>query len=418
MCLTDMALRKLVKRLMCSVGEQLLSGTLPSHSGTPNYKLLKACARVCRTWSGHAQSLLFRSVKLGNIHAFHAALLSSETRGRALGNCVQTLNMSIVRYNSYSSCLSTVAKILQACPQVYKLVLGLYGVDLEEEILEKLRVSGQGLKALSLAYYGTQSPILYQLLGIWPNIQVFKIASSMFPSLPWDITTPPPPLQNNADDNGEWAQRYGAEICLYDLVLSFTPTPEALTWLLASSADSLRILEVRESISPTELNVLARHAPRLRSLCLGFYNDNSVTLLRMCTAIEELIIYGLDLPPRCSLAPNLPPTIEYLSLRIQNDSHRTTLQPVIDTVDALPNLKVLTCNRHVRRHHYDEYAMLESRCRIKGVEVVLSDALGRTTEWDCSSRAEYEKWRFGEEGRRTIEWKRRARDENFWRQLE
>jgi len=156
----------------------------------------------------------------------------------------------------------------------------------------------------------------------------------------------------------------------------------------------------------------------LRSLRLGSYNNNSVALLRMCTSIEELMLYELQLPTRCPFVPNLPPSIEHLSLRIQNDSHCMTLQPVIDAVDALPNLKVLTCNKHVRGHHYDEYAILESRCRIKGIEVILSDALDRTTEWDCSSRAEHEKWGFGEEGRRTIEWKRRARDENFWRQLE
>ncbi|OAX33865.1 hypothetical protein K503DRAFT_869277 [Rhizopogon vinicolor AM-OR11-026] len=385
--------------------------------GTPDYKLLKACAQVCRTWSGPAQSLLFRSAKLGKIHAFHAfhaALLSSEARGRALGNCVQTLDISIMQYNSDSSRLSTVAKILQACPRVYGLVLSFYGVDLEDEILEKLRVAGQGLKTLSLAYYGTKSPILHHLLSIWPNIQVFKIASLKVPLLPWDIATSPP-LQSNADDAGELAQRHGAEVRLYNLVLSFMPTPEALAWLLASSADSLRILEVRESLPLTELNILARHAPRLRSLRLWFYNYNSVALLRMCTALEELVIYALDLPPRCPLAPNLPSTIEHLSLRIKNDSHRTTLQPVIDAVDALPNLKVLTCGRNVRRQHYDEYMMLESRCRIKGVEVVLSDALAEI-QWDCSSVTEHAKRGFGADDR-TIEWKRRARDEKFWRQL-
>ncbi|OJA09688.1 hypothetical protein AZE42_07773, partial [Rhizopogon vesiculosus] len=201
--------------------------------GTPDYKLLKACAQVCRTWSGPAQSLLFRYAKLGKIHAFHAfhaALLSSEARGRALDNCVQTLDISIMQYNSDSSRLSTVAKILQACPRVYRLVLSFYGIDLEEETLEKLRVSGQGLKALSLAYYGTKSPILHHLLSIWPNIQVFKIGSSKVPLLPWDIATSPP-LQNNADDAGELelVQRNGAEARLYNLVLSFMPTPEALT---------------------------------------------------------------------------------------------------------------------------------------------------------------------------------------------
>lgn len=368
----------------------ILENVYHTPKGKPNYKLLKACARVCRLWSGPAQSLLFRSVtKRGhhNIHAFHAALLSSAARGKALGNCVRTLDITISSFsrtsgNSHNSSL-TVAKLLQVCPHVHDLSLVFYGVDLEEESLEMLRVAGQELKTLSLVDYGSQRPILYQLLSIWPNIQSLKIGSTMSTSLPWgnDASSPP---QSNADNAREVAQRNGAKICLHDLVLSFLLPPAVLAWLLASSTDSLRTIELRESPGLMEkrilTDILVPHAPRLRSLRLWFYNDDSAALLRICTSLEELVLYGLELPPRCPLVPNLPPTIKHLTFRVGGYNYRiTTLQPIIDAVDALPNLKVLTCNRNMRRQQYDNFAILEGKCRMKGVVVVLSD--GPTENW-------------------------------------
>jgi hypothetical protein len=348
-------------------------------SGKPDYKHLRACALVCRAWSGPAQSLLFCSVtKLRdhNIHTFHAALLSSAAQGRPLGNCVRTLDMLTSGVNGKSYDISIVVELLQACPQLYELALGFYGIGLEGEILERLRVAGQGLKALSLVYYGTESPILYHLLSIWPNIQFLKIdLASHGTSLPWDITAAPM-LQSNANDAGEFARQNGAGVCLYSLTSVMAPAPEVLTWLLASSVNSLRVLDLQRVPPLTELHIFARHAPRLRSLRVRSYNEDTVALLHMCTALEELVLYGLELPPRCPLAPNLPPAnaIQHLSFTIQAYSRRVTLQPIIDAVDALPNLKVLTCNKSVRRLQYKEYEILEGRCRIKGVEVVESVA--------------------------------------------
>jgi len=61
----------------------------------------------------------------------------------------------------------------------------------------------------------------------------------------------------------------------------------------------------------------------------------------MCTLLEELVLYGLRLSPRCptctqSLNHHYPHFFQK-----RRDSYRVTLQPVIDAVDALPNLKVL-----------------------------------------------------------------------------
>ncbi|KAJ8589392.1 hypothetical protein M405DRAFT_211962 [Rhizopogon salebrosus TDB-379] len=351
--------------------------------GKPNYRYLKACALVCRAWSGPAQTLLFRSVtqlRNQNILTFQAALLSSAAQGRPLGNCVRTLDILTEAYGDKYFGLQIVAELLQACPQLCELALGIFGMRLEEETLEKLRGTGQRLKAFNLVYFGGELPILYNLLGIWPTIQFLKIGCwTGSTPLPWDIAASPM-LQGNANDTGEPAWRNGAEICLHDLALVMTPAPEVLTWLLASSADSLRILDLREAPRLTGRNILARHAPQLRSLRIASYNNDTVALLRMCTALKELVLYELELPPRCPLAPNLPPTIEHLCFTIHHPtnpitrqplipSHRTALQPLIDAVDVLPNLKVLTCGKGMRRLPCE---VLERRCKMKGVEMVRS----------------------------------------------
>lgn len=346
--------------------------------GKPNHRLLKACATVCKSWSGPAQSLLFRSVTRldkHNIRAFHAAVLSSA----ALGNCVRTLGItmdSIIWPTSMEISSSTVAKLLQACPRVYDLSLAFHGVDLEEESLEMLRVAGQGLKALSLACYGSQGPILYQLLSIWPNIQFLNIRSAMSNSLPWG-DGPTSVLQSNADNAGEVTRRDGATIRLHDLVLSSMLPPAAVAWLLASSADSLRTLELGEQRNLGEKEILRYIlpcTPRLRSLRLWCYDYETAALLRMCTSLEELVFCNLQFPLHCPLVLNLPPTIKHLSVRVSGDRQLVKLQRVVEAVDKLPNLKVLTCNRDAQREHRSDFETLKWTCSMKGAEVVVSDA--------------------------------------------
>jgi len=357
--------------------------------GTPNYKYLKACALVCRAWSGPAQSLLFRSVlwlHSRNIHAFHTALLSSAARGRALGGCVQTLDMTISPVSQSSlaihhklnipvcntqGCSPLVAVVLlQACPHIHELVLSLYGVNLDQEALEKLKVAGQRLESLSLACHGSQPLTPFNLLRIWPNIRFLKIRSYL--SLPW-YRTGTSPTPQSVSDTRELADKSVAQISLYHLALTTTIEPDALAWLLASSVDSLCILDLQVPLHLRERNMFARHVHSLRSLHLSEYGENIISLLRLCTSLEELVFRGFRLPPRCPLASNLPPTIQRLTFTIWTYKCRVTLQPIIDAVDTLPNLKVLRCNQNMRDQHHEEYATLEWRCKRKGAEFILSD---------------------------------------------
>ncbi|KAG2152613.1 uncharacterized protein EDB93DRAFT_254992 [Suillus bovinus] len=340
---------------------------------TPNYSLLKAAALVCKTWSGPAQTLLFRcatKLEQHNIPIFRAALLSSASRGKALGECIRILEISVGKTSNGGRGCSPddFVILLQACPQLYELALSITGVhEFEEEILKKLGDVGRKLKALTLVQCGLQSPILFQLLKIWNNIQFLKIEKEIA-AWPWRTDTTPV-LRKNIDPD-ELAQRPGAEVHLYELALSRFPTSDVLTWLLESSVDSLRILELRDIPGPTHRTILSLHAPRLRSLRLTNYNCNSAAFLRMCTALEELVIYHV--PTHFPLVPDLPPTIEHLSFRNPNHMYRNTLQPIIEAVDALPSLKVLTCDKNIEQLVGD-YEILKAKCRMKGAEVIVSD---------------------------------------------
>ncbi|KAG0698378.1 hypothetical protein DFH29DRAFT_878052 [Suillus ampliporus] len=331
----------------------------------PNYALLKAVALVCRAWSGPAQTLLFRSAYFRHSSSkkslkFHAALLSSATRGKVLADHVRTLDLSIGRITHeevYSP--DDFAMLLKACPQLYNLVLMICGIEkLEEETLKKLGDAGRQLKALDLL---GSSPIFSQLLKIWPNIQFLKIRYEA--NALWPRTNGAQVLRRDTDAGDlEWAQQPGAEVCLYDLALPTCPTPDFLTWLLASSADSLRILELRGIAGTTQRDILALHAPRLRSLRLFHYDIHSAALLHMCTALEELVVNLMPTP--VPPASDLPPTIEHLSFSY----HRNSLQPVIEAVDALPKLRVLTCDSNAKQEVVD-YKILKAKCRVKGVEI-------------------------------------------------
>jgi hypothetical protein len=358
-------------------------------SGTKNYNFLIACTLVCRTWSGHAQTLLFRStprLTRRSLSKFYAAILSSAVRGTPfrLGDCVRTLDISIGRARIAGFSPGDLANLLQACPRVYELVLCIYGqFELEGDTLEKLRVAGQRLKALNVVYCHGGTSIPLRLLNIWPNIQFLDLGDlvSMSPFLVNEVSV----LQGNTnvDDAEELVQRptSGAEVRLYDLVLPMHPRSDILTWLLASSTDSLRILCLRSRLQPLHLPILALHAPRLRSLRLSHYNENCAALLQKCVALEELVIWRMSLLP---LAPDLPRTIEHLSFR--HDEYNNTVPLVVEAVDVLPNLRILTCDRDLRRIHAD-YAKLSAKCKIKGAEFVVSKIpwVGVESDHDASA---------------------------------
>ncbi|KAJ8581940.1 hypothetical protein M405DRAFT_592792 [Rhizopogon salebrosus TDB-379] len=336
----------------------------------PNYKLLKACTLVCRIWSGPARILLFRSstnLTRRTISKFRTALLSSTAWGLKtfkLGDCVRTLDVSIGRTIHEGCCLDDFVKLFQACPRVYELVLGFSGiVELEEETLKKLKIAGQRLKALHLALCEPLSPIPFQLLHIWPNIQFLKMGH-IISVLPRAKSVH---RRNAADDVEEFVQRYasGAKVCLYDLMLYVKfPTAHVLTWLLASSAYSLRILDLRGILRPLYPLAFARSAPRLRSLRLSEFCRFTSNV--HCTRRAGYLSYA------CNPTSTRSST-HHRTLCVQERPQSWQHAPAhsLNAVDALPQLRILTCDKKSERIAV-HYEILIAKCRMKGVEVVVS----------------------------------------------
>ncbi|KAH7924945.1 hypothetical protein BV22DRAFT_469577 [Leucogyrophana mollusca] len=344
--------------------------------GSPNYSLLSTCALVCSTWSGPAQSLLFRNVKklrASNTPIFNVAIDPSTPRGRMLGSCVRTLDIHVGRSVNDSCSPQDFVRLLRGCPRLYELVLSTYGIhEFSEEALIELREGGGSLKALSLMYCGVQSPVIFQLLGVWPQIQFLKIGT--------EIVASPPRSFHLAGSSISVAS--GAPVQLYDLVLLRTPSPEVLAWLLASSTESLRIVELREMPGGAARNILANHTTRLRSLRLLHYSMDSAALLRECTELEEFMVYHV--PTVVPLAPDLPQSIKHFGFRNPIYNYRDTLSPILEAVSRLPRLRTLTCDQNAVQ--LSDFSQLQSVCDDRGVEVVVSEVpfwvVGRFRLWD------------------------------------
>ena len=345
-------------------------------AGAPDYTLLANCSLVCTSWSIPAQSLLFhKTTKLRSdtITSFHDALIASAVRGEPMGHAVRSLDISVGSSSRLSgSCQPEVfAQLLHACPRLYELSLSTYGLhEFDQFALAKLKDSGQSIRALNLQYCGVQSPVLFQLLGIWSRIRFLRIGTEIA-AWPWRHPSETPVLrqpQTNGNPN-DIVQRPPSHVSLYDLALSRIPQQAVLTWLLGSSASSLRILDLHEVPGIAARQILGVHAPHLRSLRLLHFSLDSAAFLRQCTCLEELVIYNL--PVFVPLAPELPPSIEHLSFRNPRHAFRNTLRPILDAIEVLPKLRIVTCDKN--SEGFREFEMLKTRCAERGVEVVISE---------------------------------------------
>lgn len=343
-------------------------------AGSPDYALLIDCSLVCTAWSIPAQTLLFHKTPTlelpETIASFRAALTTSAARGEPMGHAVRSLTISIGGSLKEACQPEAFAHLLQACPRLYELSLTIHGLhEFDHFALAKLKDSGQGIRALNLQSCGVQSPVVFQLLGIWSRIQFLKIGAEIA-AWPWRHPAETPVLRQSQNAGlHDIAQRPPARVSLYDLALSRIPQQAVLTWLLGSSASSLRILELRESPGLAERHILGVHALHLRSLRLLHFSLDSAAFLRQCTALEELVVYNI--PVIVPLAPELSPSIQHLSFRNPRHTSRNTLRPILDAVEVLPKLRVVTCDENST--HLRDFESLKARCTERGVEVVITE---------------------------------------------
>ncbi|KAJ7784560.1 hypothetical protein B0H16DRAFT_1402542 [Mycena metata] len=281
----------------------------------PDYSTLLSCALVNSQWRGPAQTLLFRRVTLEAASAF--GQFADTTKNRALLTHVRTLAIAL------ESPVTTLVSILGHCPQLYELSIsarGLFSLGPQgiSRIAAVVRDASISVRSLHLIDASVQSPVLYELLDLFPTVE--------FLFLGVEIASAPPASAP-------------ASFHLYELTLQRTPSSEVLAWLLSTSGTSLRILELRDLPSPNTYLDLATCCPHLQSLRLMRYNSHSGAILRQCTNLLELVLLNV---PMFTALRELPLTLEHFEVAIQTYTASVDLGLVISAVNSLPRLRILT----------------------------------------------------------------------------
>jgi hypothetical protein len=223
---------------------------------------------------------------------------------------------------------------------LYELTLRVFGLhEFNESVLTELDVVANtvNLRALRLLRFGVQSPIIYQLIALWPRIQFLTIGAEI------DAL---PPTQMPV-------------IRLHELLLFRSLIPsEFLDWLLSNSESSLQILGLHDVPGQQIKSVLAKHiGPRIRSLRMLRFNRDSAYIMRLCTHLEELVLHHIPIVVELK---DLPRTIEHLSIR-----SAVLHAPIIPLIGTLPNLRVVTFDENMHRHAH--FPALQSACDANGV---------------------------------------------------
>lgn len=201
------------------------------------------------------------------------------------------------------------------------------------------------IRALNLLSCGVQSPILYQLLSIWPSVEFLYIGV--------EIAAPVP----------NWLPKCK----LYQLTLMRTPRFAIMTWLLSSSMDSLRIVSFRDAPGRELDPLIEQLGPRLLSLRLMNYSLRAASVLKRCPNLEEFVLVQLSTLFKLD---NIAPTLEHLHCR-NLPSEDQSLNSIIEVVEELPKLRIVTCDGRARDE--ERFEELERLCAHKGLELYVDE---------------------------------------------
>ncbi|KAK0441566.1 hypothetical protein EV421DRAFT_1904605 [Armillaria borealis] len=196
------------------------------------------------------------------------------------------------------------------------------------------------LYELGLSAQGRPVPILYDLLALFPTVCFLTVGT--------EIVAPPPSTATPAP-------------ALYELALKRSLGADILTWILANSVGSLRILELMDLPSADMKDVLRPHGPYLHSLRIFRFSYITASILRSCVNLKEFVLSSLPVmgPPLVKL----PESIKHFSLT-NSHSLSTEWGPFLPLIVLLP-LKTFTCDKCSKSQ--PGFDTIERLCRTHGV---------------------------------------------------
>ncbi|KAF9013279.1 hypothetical protein BDQ17DRAFT_1231814 [Cyathus striatus] len=324
-------------------------------TGEPNYQDLYVCSLINKAWNNPAQKLLFHFITQQKCRTFSLSLLAHESNShQLLDMCrhVRILDIGLtIEKNALACTAEELSRLLLYCANLYEIRfnVGLFfsfngtSIPVPQSGSQSFPLSNT-VRALRLYGSSPQSPILYELLELFPNVQYLTVGTEI-------ISDPPPNSLSNLN--------------LYELVLHRNISVDIFDWLLSTSGSSLSILELRDLPNPRMNTTLFRIAPTLRSLRLLHYNPRAAALVRGCVHLEELIL--MNFPTFLSF-PELPSTLEHFGFMNLSSASSDTLIPIIQLTIHLPRLRMITCSNDSRQ--LPEFVSLQDACLARGIRLI------------------------------------------------
>ncbi|PBK97458.1 hypothetical protein ARMGADRAFT_922167 [Armillaria gallica] len=276
----------------------------------PDYATLAECSLTQRSWYLPTQRLLFRHIPKG-------------VRPVRLFDVIRILNVILTPES-----IPDLVFLLTHCSRLYELGLSARGV-----FTLPPSVPSTNIRALRLVECSVQSPILYDLLALFPTVRFLTVGT--------EIVAPPPPT-------------------LYELALKRSLRADILAWILDNSVGTLRILELMDLPSADMKDVLLPHGPYIHSLRIFRFSHTAASILRSCVNLKEFVLSSL--PVMGPSLDNLPRSIEHFNLI--SHALSTTWSPFIPLIVLLP-LKTFACDKGSKSQ--PGFDAIERLCRTHGV---------------------------------------------------
>ncbi|KAJ7203830.1 hypothetical protein GGX14DRAFT_698918 [Mycena pura] len=362
-----------------------LAVPLPFHQRFCDPSVLAACSTVCRTWSAHAQRLLFRRVILphnlyrepyslaisgSTLPTFLAAIDPATERGRWLAACVVSFTFRRPGRQltiSDSAAVTALATALLRMPNLRHLDVTTISCDFNTTTLETLRESGPRIASLhilqDISLRTVHTHIMHRLVAAFPSIKLLEITTDLQTSLP-----PFDPPLNLALLSVKFNANMVSDIgpCLASLVRR----PAADSGDGDGEAEPLQLIWHKSTgTRPSELDgVLAAHGAGLRALAVKTLDAAAAhAALARCTRLER---FELGRFPDTALLALIPRTISALAISGAPDDAR--LDGLVDALPSFPDLKVLTWSGCPLPRMFPA---LEVACTRRGVELRMTSAI-------------------------------------------
>lgn len=331
----------------------------------PNRESIKQCSLTCKSWSDHAQRLLFRS---GNLHRSHCGarklveIFTGSTRGQVLSSWVRRIKITIDDHSQTKAAskrsytFDDFTTILVLFPKLSELVLTCFGSF--PGISAENSPQMPSLRCLHCNMTGGNTRMLYEFLTIWPTITSLKL-SHRFRALDHDISPYPfdPPSKFHKHPN----------LKLHELSYSAHLSSRTLNWLVPTN-NTLRALSI-ECNPEYGRKLLERIGSNLTSLRIRSLDSKSAPLLRFCPRLRELQVKSATPEISKRILDCLPANI--IHLRVFDVSvPRPTL---IAIAKALPKLGKITLPPTCEGELKPSWVAFLVLCGAAGIELVSTE---------------------------------------------